>query len=65
MTPQEPQDLLTTLIERSMDLASEIHEIDLKVRKLLAEKEIEELVPPSQRREGVKRRGIRVERGLD
>jgi hypothetical protein len=66
MSDQEAQELLATLIERSLGLASEVHEIDLAVRRLLAEKEIEAFGSAAQKqREGVKRRGIRVQRGLD
>ena len=66
MTDKESQELLATLIERSLGLASEVHDIDLAVRKLLAEKEIEALKSSTQRqRDGVVRRGIRVQRGLD
>jgi hypothetical protein len=66
MTALEPQELLETLIQRSLGLASEVHEIDLQVRRLLAEKEIEARVPSGQRtREGVMRRGLRIQRRQD
>jgi hypothetical protein len=66
MIALEPQELLETLIQRSLGLASEVHEIDLQVRKMLAEKEIEAHVPVGQRtREGVMRRGLRVQRRPD
>jgi len=66
MTEKESQELLATLIERSLGLASEVHDMDLAVRRLLAEKEIEALKTSTQRqRDGVVRRGIRVQRGLD
>ena len=66
MSEQEAQELLATLIERSLGLASEVHEMDMAVRRLLAEKEIEAVRSATQRRlDGVMRRGIRVQRGLD